>query len=257
MTHVAFLQRWFADAVTTEQEPSGGAVERLLTRGPRMTARERLDVYRSGYRGRLIECLADDYPALKHLLREDRFDAIASLYIDAHPSRSPSLNAFGATMPAFLAESGLKDAAFASDLARLEWALVEAIHAAHADPITPERLAEIAPETWVGARLQAAPSVQVLRFRHPVDGYYQAFRDGRDAGVATGATATLVHRHGWVVWRRDLTPPMAAVLDSLVGGAHLGDALGLAADAGGDPVDVTGWFKDWVGAGVFVAVETA
>ena len=68
-----------------------------------MTAAERLAIYRDGYRARLVECLADDYPAVRHLLGAEAFEAIAHAYVDKHPSRSPNLNAFGRLMPAFLA----------------------------------------------------------------------------------------------------------------------------------------------------------
>lgn len=249
------LQRRFADAVTGEPPP-GGAVDSLLTRGPRMTASERLDVYRAGYVSRLVECLADDYPALKHLLGEDAFEALATAYVHAHPSRSPSLNAFGRALPGFVRGSGTDGAPFASDLARLEWALVEAVHAAPADPMSPATLAAIAPEAWESARLVAAPSVRLLRFDHAVDAYLQAVRDEHPATMVRAPTATLVHRRGWVVWRRDLTPPMARVLEDLLGGATLGRALVAAVgEGGGDAAgDVTAWFQEWVSGGVFVEV---
>jgi hypothetical protein len=251
------LQRWFAGAVTGKSPPEG-AVESLLTPGPRMTASERLDVYRAGYVSRLVECLADDYPALKHLLGEDAFEVLATAYVHAHPSGSPSLNAFGRALPDFVRESGIDGAAFASDLARLEWALVEAVHAAPADHLSPEALAAIAPESWESARLRAAPSVRLLRFDHAVDAYLQAVRDDRPATVVRAPTATLVHRRGWVVWRRDLTPPMARLLEDLLEGATLGRALAAAVgEAGGEgAVDVTSWFQEWVAGGVFVGIET-
>jgi hypothetical protein len=258
-TSIERLERWFADAVTAETDQPETTIDRVLTRGLRMTAAERLGVYRSGYRARLVECLADDYPAVKHLLGDDAFEALVLRYVDAHPSRSPSLNGFGRSMPAFARSSGIEGASFVSDLARLEWALVEAIHAAPAAAISPERLEAIAPEEWAGARLRAAPSVQLLRFDHAVDAYYQAFRDDRPAIVSAAPSATLVHRHGWVVWRRDLTPPMARLLDAILGGSPLGDALAIAASEGegSAPADVTAWFKDWVAGGVFSDVHSS
>ncbi|MEK7821245.1 MAG: putative DNA-binding domain-containing protein, partial [Pseudomonadota bacterium] len=40
---------------------------------PRSSAGDRLNVYRQSYFARLIECVADDYPALQYLLGEDGF----------------------------------------------------------------------------------------------------------------------------------------------------------------------------------------
>ena len=88
------LQGWFASAMThTGGAPESEAVEVHLRRGPILSAAECLQIYSDGYDARLIECLADDYPALAHALGEDGFSSRAREYIVHRPSRSPSLNA--------------------------------------------------------------------------------------------------------------------------------------------------------------------
>lgn len=112
-------QTAFADAVTGAH-PADGA---LVTPGPRLGAAERVEIYRDGYRARLVECLADDYAAVRSAIGADAFEAAARGYIDAYPSRSPSLNAFGRAMPDFLEEFLARDpgavpARFAVDSSR-------------------------------------------------------------------------------------------------------------------------------------------
>jgi hypothetical protein len=58
----------------------------------------------------------------------------------------------------------------------------------------------------------------------------------------------------------DLTPPMATLLERLVAGARLGDALEDAATGfDGVPEEVAGqklmsWFQSWVSGGLFTGV---
>jgi hypothetical protein len=167
-------QQWLEGAIVG-QGLSAAEVDSRLTRGPRMTAEERLEIYRHGYSARLVECLADDYPALKDLLGEEDFESTARTYVERYPSHSPSLNRYGCRMADLLSPRGGPLDAFASDLARLEWALVEAIHAPPAPELTPERLAAVGADGSTDLRLVAAPSARLLRFGHPVNRYYQAF----------------------------------------------------------------------------------
>ncbi len=262
-------QQWFARAITTPESdssavsPEGAARE--LTPGPRLSPLQRLDVYRTAYHARLVECLADDYPALRAALGERPFEALCRAYIARHPSTSPSLNAYGARMPAFCrAETALEAREFAADLATLEWAIVEVIHAPGAPPLTPEHLASIPPEAWGEARLETTPAFRLVRGAYPVNAFFQAFRDGESLTLPAAApSATAVYRSGPTVWRMNLTAPMALLLERLVAGDVLESALEVAAAAMGDvPQDVVGqrlmaWFQGWVSGGVFTGIAVA
>jgi hypothetical protein len=244
-------QEWFARAVMTGDGMD--EAEARLTAGPALGARERLEVYRHGYAARLRECLADDYPVLKHALGAEAFDALGDAYVARFPSTSPNLNAYGRNMPAFCAERGL---GFEADLARLEWAIVEVVHAPVAPPLTMDRLATISPEAWGGARLVASRALRVVGHEHPVNDYFQSVRDGGEPpipGHAPGSTA--VYRSGLTVWRMGLTAPMAAVLRALVAGTPLEKALANAQNE--PPGNVSGWFREWIQSGLFADVVTS
>jgi hypothetical protein len=261
-------QLWFARAVTTPESEAGPVsdeeAERVLTPGPRMSARERLEIYRRGYHARLIECLADDYPALAHALGEEAFDALCRAYIAAYPSELPNLNFFGRRMAELCRSRPPGDfpfPEFAADLARLEWAMVEVIHAASSAPLTLEDLRDVPPEAWAEACLLPNTAFRLLRFDYPVNSYFQAFRDGRDPAVPVAhASATVVWRTGPSVWRMDLTPAMLDVLSALAGGDSLGAALARAqphlADLDEQEASrrVMAWFREWVQSGLFARV---
>jgi hypothetical protein len=239
---------WFARAVMTGEGVA--EAERRLTAGPRMTPGERLDVYRRGYAARLVECLADDYPVLEHALGDEAFEALARAYVERFPSTAPNLNAYGRHMAAFC---DAHRRAFEADLARLEWAIVEVIHAPIAPPLKMDRLAAIAMEAWAGATFVASRAVRLLHTAYPVNDYFQAVRDERAPAIPAAApAATAVYRGGTTVWRMGLAPPMAAVLEALVAGEALGAALTHA--EGTPPHQVMASFREWIEGGLFVDV---
>jgi hypothetical protein len=237
-------QRWFAGAVMKGERLD--ETERHLTRGPRLDAAGRFDVYRHGYVARLVECLTDDYPVLKHALGDEGFEAKCRDYVARFPSESPSLNAYGRHMAAVCE-------GFAADLARLEWAIVEVIHAPARPPLSMEALAAVAPDAWGTARLVATPSLRLLVLEHPANDYFQGVKDGGSPAIPAAApSATVVHRSGRTVWRTGLTPTMRRVLESLVARRPLESSLDLAGDVPAETV--TAWFRDWVTSGLFVDV---
>ena len=254
------LERWFADVVMSpgdlEAAVAGSLaadrLEAVVTAGPQLSALDRLDVYHHAYKARLVECLLDYYPAIAHAIGDDAFTALCHAYVERYPSRQPNLNFFGRHMAAFCAERGEP---FLADLARLEWSIVEVLHAETAEVIAPEALAAIAPERWAEARLSPAKAARVHSFAYPVNAYFQAFKDGREAAVPVpdaAPSATAIWRRGYTVWRMDLAAPMAILLQALFAGAPLGEAL---ADVDAPPESIQTWFAEWVRSGLFGSVD--
>ncbi len=262
-------QEWFARAIMTpesEVEAVGAAEAALrLTASARLSALDRLEIYRRAYHARLVECLVDDYPVLQVALGTEPFEALCRAYVARHPSDSPSLNYYGRFMSGFLRNDAPHDTPsrpFASDLAALEWSIVEVIHAPSAEALTLESMGQVPPEAWPGARLVANTALRLQRFEYPVNAFFQQVREGREPPVpAAEPSATVVYRSGHRVWRMDLTEPMFVVLQGLLSGEVLAEALGRAegALAGVDPVEagqrVTHWFREWVSSGLFVGVQ--
>jgi hypothetical protein len=252
------VQLWMVGAITGSDADAENA-EAVVTAGPRLSAQERLDIYRSGYRARLVECLVDDYPVLAETLGEERFRALCHAYIDRHPSTSPSLNAFGRHMAAFCRET---EGRFASELATLEWALVEVLHAATPAALDLATLQAIPIEAWAAARLARSESVRLLMFEHPVNAYYQARRMGEEPPIPSASpSSTAVYRQGLTLWRLDLTPAMTRVLSALLEGAPIGEALERMGADEADPDalaeaerSVMTWFREWVQSGFFERV---
>lgn len=274
------LQTWFRAVISHPESVEAGAAEegagstlgddaldiaRVIRPSARLSAAERMEIYHSSYRSRLIDCLADDYPALQYALGHDRFAELASEYVTRHPSTAPNLNPYGRRMASFCREraGSFPERAFAADLAALEWTLVEVLHAEAAPTLSLEALAKIPMERWGDARLPPSATARLHRFDHPVNAFFQAFREGREPKIPPASpSATVVYRQGFSLWRMELTPPMAALLEALLCGQSLGEGLVAMCGAEGEGAatedakrNVMAWFREWVAGGVFARVE--
>lgn len=259
-------QSWFLEAITHPGSVSSGAlaarrttgtsIDALLTSSPALSALDRLAVYHYAYRARLIDALADDYPTLRHALGVTAFESLARRVIDRFPSQTPNLNAYGRVMLDHLAgrDGRPPRRPFLLDLARLEWALVEVIHAPTPPRLTPAALRSIPPERWPNLRFSGSPSLRLLPSRWPVNRYLQAFRSGEAPALPKpNPSCLLVYRQGFTVWRMDLSPLTHGLLASLLSGVPLGEALeAVEGHAGAD--QVMRWFEAWVSGGVFTGV---
>jgi hypothetical protein len=268
------LQVWTVGAITgADADADEKAVAQFVTPGPRLGAVERFEIYRSGYHARLVECLLDDYPVLAAMLDRDsdgQFAALCRAYVDRHPSASPNLNGFGRHMSAFCREVKLEYfpgfaalGHFASDLAALEWALVEVLHAETAPPLDIAELQALPPEAWAGARFIRSDALRLFRFDYPVNAVFIANRiDEIVPDVpAPSPNAVAVYRKDMQLWRMDLTPAMMGVLEPLVQGKSLGEALETVEAECTDPevlaqtgANLMVWFREWVDAGFFTRV---
>lgn len=260
-------QEWFLAVVTTpEHEPApvdASSAARLVEPSPTLSSLDRLEIYRRSYQARLIECLADDYPVLQETLGEETFEGLCRAYIAKHPSSGPSLNPFGRHMADFCRAYPLPDAHFAADLATLEWAVVLAIHAPTAPPLTADALARVPMESWADTRLVPNPSLRIHAFDYPVNGYLSARQRGDAVALPPARkSAAAVYRTERTVWRLGLAPPMVSLVESLARGETLAASLSLvAAELEGVPEaeaarSVTSWFSHAISSGLFSGVST-
>lgn len=188
-----------------------------------------LAVYRHAYRARLVAALADNYTVLARALGDAGFDALGRAYLDARPSRHPSIRWFGHELAGFMATAGdaLVPHASLVDFARMDWALRAAFDAAEAPPLDPATLAVLSPDDWAGLVLHLQPSVQRVRLAHAIE---PAWRLLREWAPESGADAPELpepqpHAHVLLAWRQgletrwsSLEPLEAALLDAVAAG---------------------------------------
>jgi hypothetical protein len=244
--------------------------ERVVTRSRALSGLERLAIYNRAYYARLLECLRESFPVLFHALGEDAFGSFALDYLQKYPSRSYTLNDLGANFPRYLRESRPADEPgpswpdFVIDLATLEWTYNEVFDGPGVEGhllLRPDRLRAIPPERWPDARLVPVPCLRLLHLSYPVHGYYTAVRRRKEPEFPEpAATFLAVTRRRYVIRRHELSRPQFVLLEALLRGQSVGEAIGLAGEAAGDDVDqfaadLAEWFREWTAEGFFQTVE--
>jgi hypothetical protein len=210
---------------------------------------------------RMEEALETDYPGLAHFLGSKRWSRLVAGYVDAHPSRSYTLNVLGRDLADYVSQAPrISHAGFCRDLARLEWAITEAFDASETPTLSEEDLAAVPPEAWEGARLVPTAAFRLLALDYNAGLYLDTLRDDdhdhplprrRPSWVA-------VCRRDYAVYRVPLTRPAFRLLSALAEGRTVGEAVEECLMRSrprptGDQVFT--WFREWAQAAVFQSVE--
>jgi hypothetical protein len=239
-----------------------GRLKDVILPSPTLSPEERLAIYHEQYPLRMRDALSSDYPGLEHFLGEEGFAAFVLDYVQAHPSRSYTLNRLGDEVPAFIRRHPtLKHRDFLYDLARLEQVVAEAFDAEETPRLTDEQVAAVPAEAWARARLVPIAALRLLELRYPANAYLESVKDEKHdhPRPVKKAGFVAVYRRHYAVYRQDLSKPAFALLRDLAGGKKLALAIRAAMRRGGRPPgedQLFRWFREWVAAGMFTAVET-
>jgi len=196
-------------------------------------ATKRFDVYRNNVAVSLTDALETAFPVVKKLVGDRFFQAMAGVYLRAHPPKSPVMMFYGEDMPAFLEGfEPAKSVPYLADMARLELALRHSYHAQDANPIDPDALTQLAPDSLPHVTFTFAPSMYLITSGYPLHGIWYANTAGGD--IPKVAQPTLVTRPEFDPITDPLSPEQAAVLSALM----RGDTLGFAVQPGGVGFDI-------------------
>jgi hypothetical protein len=289
--NLATLQRRMARAVMTPLAPSermrrvasGGrslasVAAQIIKPNDRLTAFERLEIYNRQYWFRILGGFSDDFPGLRAILGDRRFDVVAKGYLTDCPSRSFTMRDLGSRLEKWLrkhpryAEGRQK---LALNMVRLEWAEIEAFDSASLPRVSAEALAGSDPAKL---RLRLQPYIRLLDLRYPVDNLLLSIKHDQGTNVASNAmnerqkrkkvsaVARLkpvpvylaIHRVENSVYFRRLEPEEFAILRALQSGHTLERAVemgfrGSAVRVAERAAHVGDWFRNWSSLGWFVA----
>jgi hypothetical protein len=179
---LAALQRTMARAVMQpltpdermqNRAPDGKAMRayasRFIKPNDRLTSFERLEIYNRQYWFRVLSSMVEDFPGLRAVLGDKRFEAMSKAYLIDCPSRSFTLRNLGARLESWLRKhpkwAGPKQA-LAIDIARLEWADIEAFDGA-AEPAL--RAEDLTADMGAKLKLKLQPYLRLLDLKYPVD----------------------------------------------------------------------------------------
>ena len=235
---------------TTDDGASVGAISAsYISPNDRLSSFERLEIYNRQYWFRLISAVSEDFPTLNALLGSERFDPLILSYLNENPSTSWTLRDLGAKLPSFLEahpELTGRRHRLAVDVARLEWAYVDAFDRKHRTPLTAEDAQEIGPES----RISLQPHVQLLVLSYPVDSLVLTLKKrAPEAEIVSSAASRresqtrlklpamrqeriwlAVHRFDDSIYYRRIDRETFLLLSALRSGATVSKAVALAFD---------------------------
>jgi len=150
--------------------------ESFIAPNSRLSAFERLEIYNRQYWYRVLDALAEDFRALQAIVGVGAFQALSIAYLTAHPSRSFSMRNLGSKLPEWLAANPQfagRRHRLAMDVARIEWAFVEAWDGADHPPLTLDQIATLD----AGSRLALQPHLRLIALNYPADDLVLALHD--------------------------------------------------------------------------------
>lgn len=280
------IQQWMQAAIMHPEGVAGGIqspaaqehlaidlaqLEEIVTRSSGMSAIDRLQIYGNAYFARLIECLRDGFPVLRHAVGDEAFDAFSFGYLQSHPSTTYTLMKLGCRFPQYLADTApdTDDMPghwfdFVVELARFELAVGQVFDGPGSEGgslLSATHLLAIPPEQLLKVRLATTPSLQLMALMYPVHRYYEDHRRGVDA-VPPGREE--IHlalvRNRFLVRHHELSKAGYQLLTRLAAGESLGSALaGVVSDgsvsAGAISQGLRSWFQEWAAEGFFCRAD--
>jgi len=244
----AVMQPLSADEQMRERSADGRSMqsiaESFIAPNSRLTAFERLEIYNRQYWFRVLSALAEDFAALNAVIGSRAFDRLSIDYLSAHPSRSFTLRNLGSQLPEWLAAHRIyagRRHGLAVDVARIEWAFVQAFDSAEREPLTIDQIATLDADS----RLALQPHVQLIALSYPADElvlnlHKREKRQASEAGVRhqdsaehpiriprlrRRATWVAAHRVDLAVYYRRLQHEEFLTLAAIERGAPLAEAI--------------------------------
>lgn len=266
-------------AKTPDGRSTSAIAESFIAPNSCLSAFERLEIYNRQYWFRVLGSLAEDFAALSAILGARAFDRLSVAYLTAHPSRSFTLRNLGSHLPQWLAvnpQFAGRRHRLAADVARIEWAFIEAFDNAEQTPLTLDQVATLD----ANSRLSLQPHLRLLALDYPADDLvlglhrhekHQASEAGIRREDTAGAPAKLprlrrkstwlaAHRVDMSVYYRRLEREEFLTLAAIRQGLPLAEALATGFAESSIPESrqaerVREWFTTWAELGWICAPD--
>jgi len=238
-----------------------GGIEAIVPGSARFDVATRLGVYSGGYAERLIEALAQTYPAVRFALGERTFARLIRTLAHESPSRHFSVRYYGEGLATLIAGAleGPQGRG-CRELALWEWDLAAAFDAADAQTVSSADLAAIEPASWPALRFELTPSLHVRTLAtNAVEWWKAACADG------TRPRRWRARRPAqWVLWRselaiyfRKLPPAEERMLAAARCGARFDEMCAELEGAEAAPVRAATLLHGWLKSGWIVGARIA
>ncbi len=273
------------DERTRQKSYSGRSTKKIadaiIAPNDRLTSLERLEIYNRQYWFRIIGALTEDFPGVRAIVGDKRFERIAHDYLNQTGSHSFTLRNLGSKLPQWLARHrsyirGVETLAI--EMAKLEWAEIETFDGADEPILKVEDLSTVGANPF----FLLQPYIQLLELSYPADDVLLTIRRKQDEN-SFSANAVMkqmrrtritrvklpksregsskiylaVHRHDFSVYFKRVDREAFALLREFQKGSRLSQAIGKVRwgkrSADDVAADVRQWFTTWASLGWFVA----
>lgn len=158
-------------------------VEKLIKPNSRLSGKERLQIYQTGYLVRLRDCMAKQFVVLKYALGDELFQAFSDDYLQRYPSESYTLSNLGNRFAQFLqetrpdknlpAEERETWPDFMIELVKLEYKITQIFDADFSAAF------EYAVADTPDEQLRLVEAIELFSFKFPISQYYQKAVKGK------------------------------------------------------------------------------
>jgi hypothetical protein len=245
----------------------------IIKPNERLSSFERLEIYNRQYWFRVVAALSEDFPGLRSIIGERRFEKLAIAYLLDCPSGSFTLRNLGTRLEAWLRAHPEHTAAsepIALDMVRLEWAEMEAFDGAANPRLAEFELTALGPDS----NFELQPYVRLLDLSYPVDDLLIRVRKGQAADIVSSAVTErsrskarrwrlpkpervflAVHRADNSVYIKRIDEEAYTILCAIRDGKSLSDTVGAVDWRGWSPegasTNLQRWFAYWSAHGWF------
>jgi hypothetical protein len=140
----------------------------LIKPNDRLSSFERLQIYNQQYWFRILASFSEDFPGLRNLVGERRFEKLSVAYLNECPSESYTLRNLGTRLETWLQKhpeyvAGVER--IANDMVRVEWADIEAFDGPELPRFCPDDPDKLGAKTV----FHLQPHLHLLELAYPVD----------------------------------------------------------------------------------------
>jgi hypothetical protein len=261
--------------------PTKVVVNQFIKPNNRLTSFERLEIYNRQYWFRVRNCFYEDYPGLRAILGDKKFEKLADAYLEKFPSKSYTLRNLGSRLIKFLQANPKWTAPrqkLALDMARLEWAHIEAFDNEARPPLKVDDLLDADVKK---IRLQLQSHLTLLKLKNEIDDFlielkkhsglrseasnameqnHRRKKTRREHNLKCKINFLAVHRYQDLVYYKRLDEGQFRLLSALQNGATLEKAcaklVGLKI-RGNLGETIQKWFQNWAALGWFCGLESS
>ncbi|HEY8126614.1 MAG TPA: DNA-binding domain-containing protein [Methylocystis sp.] len=255
-TSADFDQSAFVRALLDPELPPPNGVEASHGFPPK----RRFGVYRNNVCVGLVDALAERFPVCRRLVGDDFFRAMAQCYVRERLPRRPMLFEYGDAFATFVSQfEPARELPYLPDVARLDYAVGQAYHAADAAPLPLDLLRALPHDQLDRATAALHPSTQVVASKYPIVSIWRRHMsdDEMTPMVLDHGEEALIVRPELAISVSTLPSGGSAFVEALRDGKTFGEAMNAATCAAVMDFDLTACLRALFLAQAFVAISAA